>query len=168
MLKISTLWIKVLALMVCSAALSLHAQPTGDLQLVGEGEMDWLFFDLYQARLYSANGRYQAKQFPQALSLRYQRDIKNTKLVEATISEWQRLGVKWKYSWQQRLMSMWPSVQSGDQLTLRVNSDGSSHFYFNGEGLAKIDDPLFGPAFLAIWLDDNSRKPTLTQQLKGY
>ncbi|MGO1246542.1 MAG: chalcone isomerase family protein [Oceanisphaera sp.] len=152
--------------LLCTVPLA-YASPVDDLQLVGQGEMDWLFFDLYEARFYSANGRYQAEQLPQALSLRYQRSIDSHKLVEATISEWQRLGVRWQYSWQQALESAWPSVQSGDQLTLRVNADGTSHFYFNGDLLTQIDDQQFGPAFLAIWLDDNSRKPKLTQQLKG-
>lgn len=163
-IKHRILWLALLMGMgICVA----QASPTDDLQLVGQGEMDWFFFDLYEARFYSATGTYEAEQYPQALSLRYQRDIENTKLVDATITEWQRLGVKWQPSWQQQLTALWPSVSKGDELTIRIATDGVSRFYFNGQPLADITDSEFGPAFLAIWLDANSRKPSLTRQLKG-
>ncbi|GGB39400.1 hypothetical protein GCM10011502_10890 [Oceanisphaera marina] len=157
----------VLSLLVCCASFSLQASPTTNLSLVGQGKMSWLFFDLYQARFYSVDGRYNANQYPQALSLRYQRNIDKEDLVEATITEWQRLGIDWKTSWQQQLAAFWPSVSKGDELALRVEANGVSRFYFNNSELTEISDPAFGPAFLAIWLSPNSRNPGLTRQLKG-
>lgn len=160
-------WSPLLALVLCCGSFSLQACPTNDLQLVGQGEMDWLFFDLYQARFYSADGHYQMNQFPQALCLRYQRDIDKTDLIEATVSEWERLGVDWKKSWQEQLTAFWPSVHRDDELAVRIGKDGVSHFYFNDSPLADITDAEFGPAFLAIWLSSNSKNPDLTRQLKG-
>ncbi|WP_417614770.1 chalcone isomerase family protein [Oceanisphaera sp.] len=146
---------------------SLLASPTANVNLVGQGSMSWLFFELYQARLYSVDGQYQADRFPQVLVLNYQRDIDKEDLLDATVTEWQRLGVDWKWQWRRELNAMWPSVSKRDELALRVEPSGVSRFYFNRQLLGEIKDPAFGPAFLAIWLSPNSRNPSLTRQLKG-
>ncbi|WP_245748891.1 chalcone isomerase family protein [Oceanisphaera psychrotolerans] len=150
-----------------SFSLPSWAHPTADLNLVGQGSMRWLFWDLYQARFYSADGQYKADGFPQALALRYQRDIGKEDLLEATVTEWQRLGIDWRPQWRRELSAIWPSVKKRDELVLRVDSAGVSRFYFNWELLGEITDPDFGPAFLAIWLSPDSRDPRLTRQLKG-
>ncbi|WP_445400078.1 chalcone isomerase family protein [Zobellella sp. An-6] len=143
------------------------ASPVAGLTLVGEGKMRWLFWDLYQARLYSEDGRYRSGDFPQALALRYQRDISREELLQATIEEWRRLEVDWKPEWRQQLAGLWPSVRKRDELVLRVEQDGVSRFYFNQRLLGEIADPDFALAFLAIWLSPDSRDPALTRQLKG-
>ena len=153
----------MLLLMVSSA----WASPVADLTLVGQGKMSWLFWDLYHARFYSEDGRYQPERYPQALSLRYQRNIDKEDLLTATVKEWQRLGVDWKPEWSQQLERLWPSVRTNDELVLRVDENGASAFYFNWRLLGRIDDPAFAPAFLAIWLSTDSRDPKLTRQLKG-
>ncbi|HTN35003.1 MAG TPA: chalcone isomerase family protein [Marinobacter sp.] len=167
MLRLPKPWPIVLTLVLSCGSFSLQACPTDDLQLVGQGKMSWLFFDLYLARFYSADGHYQPDQFPQALCLRYQRNIDKKDLLKATVSEWQRLGVRWKKSWQEQLAAAWPSVRRDDELTLRIDKDGASHFYFNDSQLGEITDTEFGPAFLAIWLSPDSKNPGLTRQLKG-
>ncbi len=159
------LWL--LWLLAMPLSLPLQAHPTADLRLVGEGSMRWLFWDLYQARFYSADGQYRANGFPQALALRYQRDIGKEDLLDATVTEWQRLGIDWKPQWRRELSAIWPSVRKGDELVLRVEEGGISRFYFNWKSLGEVSDPAFGPAFLAIWLSPDSREPSLTRQLKG-
>ncbi|WMC09362.1 chalcone isomerase family protein [Oceanimonas pelagia] len=158
---------KRLCLLLLLVVSSASASPVADLALVGQGKMSWLFWDLYQARFYSENGRYQPGQYPQALSLRYARNIDKEDLLAATIEEWQRLGVNWKPEWPERLAQLWPSVRTNDELVLRVDENGASSFYFNWRLLGRIDDPAFAPAFLAIWLSPDSRDPALTRQLKG-
>ncbi|MCP3292207.1 hypothetical protein NAT01_27260, partial [Aeromonas hydrophila] len=49
--------------------------PWQQLLPVGRGEMSWLWFKLYDATLYSENGRYRPGHYPQALSLTYARAI---------------------------------------------------------------------------------------------
>ena len=137
------------------------------LRLVGQGQMNWMFFDLYQAHFYSADGHYQEGQTPLALTLRYQKKISRDALIDATITEWQRLNIQMAPSWITQLTRFWPSVKKGDELAIRVDGAGSSRFYFNQIPIGDIEDPAFGPAFLAIWLSSNSRNPKLTQQLKG-
>ncbi|ART83550.1 hypothetical protein CBP31_13695 [Oceanisphaera profunda] len=154
-----------LLLLLLPQMVSANAQS--NLQLVGQGQMKWMFFDLYQAQLYSIDGRYQASRYPQALRLLYQKDISRDALIEATVSEWQRLGIKAQPNWLSQLSALWPNIKKGDELAIRVAETGVSHFYFNQVQLGVIKDPAFGPAFLAIWLANNSRDPKLTRQLKG-
>lgn len=144
-----------------------EALAQSDLRLVGQGQMSWMFFDLYQAHLYSADGRYQEGQTPLALTLRYQKAISRDALIEATITEWQRLNIQVAPNWITQLTRFWPSVKKGDELAIRVEEGGVSGFYFNQVPIGDIKDPAFGPAFLAIWLSSNSLNPKLTQQLKG-
>lgn len=158
---------KKLCVMLLLLVSSAWASPVADLTLVGQGRMSWLFWDLYQARFYSEDGRYQPGRYPQALSLRYQRNIDKEDLLTATVEEWQRLGVNWKPEWPQQLERLWPSVRTDDELVLRVDETGASSFYFNWRLLGRIEDPAFAPAFLAIWLSSDSRDPNLTRQLKG-
>ncbi|MGB5856080.1 MAG: chalcone isomerase family protein [Oceanisphaera sp.] len=145
----------------------LWASANSGLVLVGKGQMSWMFFNLYQAHFYSQDGRYQANRYPQALTLRYQKNISQDELIKATISEWQRLGIEYPSSWPQQLSRLWPSVKKGDELAIRVEPTGESRFYLNQAPLGDIAEPKFGPAFLAIWLSTNSQNSTLTSQLKG-
>ncbi|WP_116472589.1 chalcone isomerase family protein [Zobellella maritima] len=143
------------------------ATPVSDLTLVGEGKMRWLFWELYQARFYSQDGEYRPGDYPQALELRYARNIDRDDLLEATVVEWERLGIDWKPEWPRQLARIWPSVSRRDELVLRVDDNGISRFYFNWQLLGEMTDPEFGPAFLEIWMSSNSRDPALTRQLKG-
>lgn len=151
-----------------SVSQPLWANVNSGLVLVGQGQMSWMFFDLYQARFYSLSGRYQAGSYPQALILSYQKNISQADLVEATVSEWQRLGIDYPASWPRQLGTLWPSVKKGDVLAIRVEATGESRFYFNQVPLGEVSDPQFGPAFLAIWLSENSQDPGLTRQLTGH
>ena len=157
----------LLTLMVLLLPHAASANAQANLQLVGQGQMSWMFFDLYQAHFYSSDGKYQMGQFPQALTLRYQKNITRDELIDATFSEWQRLNISGQPSWRTQLIALWPSVNKGDELAIRVEQSGVSRFYFNQTPIGDIKDPAFGPAFLAIWLSSNSRNPKLTQQLRG-
>ena len=64
--------------------------PYAHFKLVGEGKMQWLWFELYQAKLYTPSGNYQAQQWPLALELIYTRHIERDMLIKATEQEWQR------------------------------------------------------------------------------
>ena len=167
MYKLLKTTIMLLTLSSLMIAQPLWASANSGLVLVGKGQMSWMFFDLYQAHFYSQDGRYQANRYPQALTLRYQKNISKDDLIEATIREWQRLGIEYPSSWQQQLSRLWPSVKKGDELAIRVEPTGESRFYFNQIPLGEMTAPKFGPAFLAIWLSTNSQDSTLTRQLKG-
>ncbi|MDM5136196.1 chalcone isomerase family protein [Aeromonas salmonicida] len=156
------------AMMAPSAQAS--AAPWQQLRPVGQGEMNWLWFKLYDATLYSQSGRYQPGHYPQALTLTYARDIERDDLLTATAEEWQRLGLgseTQRQQWLGQLAAFWPDVAAGDTLTFYVDEAGVGHFWWQDKPLGTLTDPQFAVAFLAIWLADNSRDPALTRRLRG-
>lgn len=153
-----------------ATAVQASAAPWQQLRPVGQGEMNWLWFKLYDATLYSANGRYQPGHYPQALTLTYARSIERQDLLSATAAEWQRLGLGTEVErqrWLGQLAALWPDVQAGDKLTFYVDKGGAGHFWWQEKSLGTLADPQFSAAFLAIWLADNSRDPALTRRLRG-
>ncbi|EKP0276711.1 chalcone isomerase family protein [Aeromonas bestiarum] len=154
----------------CSLAKEAPSTPWQPLRAVGQGEMSWLWFKLYDATLYSASGRYEPGHYPQALILTYAREIKRSDLLTATAEEWQRLGLGSdadRRRWLDQLAVLWPDVGVGDRLAFYVDEAGFGHFWWHERPLGSLADPQFSAAFLAIWLADNSRDPALTRRLRG-
>ncbi|SHH77675.1 chalcone isomerase family protein [Ferrimonas marina] len=146
-----------------------QASPLAALQPVGETRLKVLWFEVYNARLYSHNGDYNGIQAPLALELEYLRDIDADDLVEKTREEWQRLGLyraDQSEPWLNRLSTLWPDVEKGDRLTLKLEPDHSA-FYFNDQPLGRVDGGGFGLSFVAIWLHPEARYPKLRSQLIG-
>lgn len=158
---------KKLLLLCLVIAMPVMASPAKDLKLVGFSEMNWMFWKLYDIRLFSNDGEYRENQYPLALAIEYSREIDASMLIESTVKEWQRLAVNWKENWQQQLKGIWPSVSPGDELLMHVGPNGVSQFYFNEQPIGKILDPDFAPAFLSIWLSSNTREPEMRKQLMG-
>ncbi len=153
-----TLWFITLPVM---------ANPAATLSVVGQSELNWMFWKVYDITLLSDSGSYQDSDYPVALEIEYAREIEANMLVETTVKEWQRIDVDWKPAWRDKLQAIWPSVTPGDELLLHVNDQGISQFFFNEDYIGEIQDTEFAPAFLAIWLSDKTRKPKLRQQLLG-
>ncbi len=161
--------ISIYSLLLMTLSFTAFAAVPPTLKHVGQGSMSWLFMDIYQAALFSADGNYQPGQYPQALSIRYQRDISKDALLKATRQQWQKLSVDEKlYSpWLQTLSRLWPNIKDNDRLTFLVSKNGAGDFYHNDKWLGRIDDPAFSAAFLSIWLAKNSSEPGLRRQLIG-
>lgn len=143
---------------------------TRDLQLVGQARLNYLFWTIYDSRLYTRQGYYQGIEPDLVLEITYQRKVTASQLVESTRKEWQALGVyrqKDSESWLEKLRNNWPDVDKGDVLTLRVGDDLTSHFYFNGQAIGSIREAKFTHHFLAIWLSPDARHSRQQRQLTG-
>ena len=148
----------------------INANPIHHLDKLGMGEMKYLFWTLYQAELYTLN-----KQSPlinksdMALKLIYQKSISSKALIDATKDQWQALDYSDKHInlWLEKLNSILPSVNKQDSLILLLDHQGNSQFFFNLEPIGNIEEPGFGPAFMAIWLSENTSEPKLRLQLLG-
>ncbi|NCP66221.1 MAG: hypothetical protein GW763_11215 [Paraglaciecola sp.] len=145
------------------------ASPVAELKKVGQAKLEVLFWDVYESELYSDDGQYQLDTYPLALKIHYLRNIQADDLVERTGEEWQKLGISKQQTapWLTQLKTLWPDIKKGDELTIVVNNDRSSDFFFNNQSLATIDDRDFGPNFLRIWLDEKCSYPKLRQKLIG-
>ena len=145
------------------------ADVTQTFQEVGRGEMDWLWFSLYKAKLMTVNGRYQQGQYPLLLDIEYYRDIESEDLLEATKDQWQHLAFAENdiQRWLSLLTATWPDVKQGDHLSFKVMDGQTSQFFFNHQPLEIIQDADFAEAFLAIWLSKDTSRPSLRAQLLG-
>ena len=69
--------------------------------------------------------------------------------------------------WLEQLQTFLPSISRGDTITLRVDGNLGSTFYYNSEPIGQIDDDQFTKEFLSIWLSEESGYPNLQRQLIG-
>jgi hypothetical protein len=141
------------------------------LKKVGGGQLSWLGFDIYDASLWTGSGRYAGFDPGQtvALSLWYQRSFTREELLSITEKAWARLGrdAAWRQSRLASLRAVWTDVAPGQNMTTVVEAGGATRFYDAERLLGRIDDPEFGPAFLAIWLDPRSIVRDLRVKLLG-
>lgn len=140
------------------------------LRILGEGEMRWLGFKLYDVRLLVAAGASVPEADPHALAIRYARDIDGRRLVDTSIDEMRRLGERDEATlqrWRDELARALPSVRAGDTLVGLHQPGEGARFWHEGRLTAEIDDPELARAFFAIWLDARTREPELRARLLG-
>ena len=143
-----------------------------ELKQVGKGRLTWLGFGIYEAGLWTPDGRFEDFEpgEPVALSLSYQRGFSRAQLIDITTGEWSRLGLAseaQRDAWSRTLEGLWKDVRKGDNMTAVVVPGGETRFY-NASGLVgRVEDPAFGPAYLRIWLDQRSAVADLRVALLG-
>lgn len=141
-------------------------------QLVGKTRLSVLFWDIYDARLFTSSGGFdwqQRKSLRKSLVLQYLRDIKAAELVETTGEEWERLGFQHaeQQQWLDQLNAMWPNIKEGDCLALIETEQGYAEFYQGSRLLGTIKNATFTEHFLAIWLSPESRYEEEREELIG-
>lgn len=158
----------VSALITPAFAASCEASVPGDFSKVGETRLSVLFWDVYDATLYSPSGEYE-KSERQALKLNYLRDIDADDLIETTEEEWQKLELNSSEhdEWLTKLKDIWPDIKEGDCLLLLETKDGYAEFYQGEELLGTVESQEFTDQFLAIWLSPESRFKEERNELVG-
>ena len=158
----------VSALSTPAFAASCKASVPGDFSKVGETRLSVLFWDVYDATLYSPSGEYE-KNERQALKLNYLRDIDADDLIETTEEEWQKLELDSSEhdEWLTKLKDIWPDIKEGDCLLLLETKDGYAEFYQGEELLGTVESQEFTDQFLAIWLSPESRFKEERNELVG-
>ncbi|WP_377110705.1 chalcone isomerase family protein [Pseudoalteromonas sp. R86517] len=139
-----------------------------DFKKVGEARMEYLFWDVYDATLYTRSGSYKQGAHPVKFTLTYLRDFAAKDIVKATKEQWLHLGksdLSAKYA--DKLFALWPDIKKGESLSLQTSLNGQATFYHNDKKLGEITDSQFANQFLAIWLSPNTSEPALRKQLLG-
>lgn len=158
-----------------SRAATLPPSLTGEvngLRKVGGGQLRWLGFPIYEASLWTEDGRYEGFESgePVALSLWYQRRFSREELLGITSTAWRKLD-RWdaaqRDAWLSELRQVFRDIEPGHNFTTLVIPGRGTRFYDQDELLGEISDPRFGPAFLAIWLDPGTVVKDLRVQLLG-
>lgn len=153
----------------------------GDLRRLGEGELRWLGFKLYDAALWATSEAAAAPPEDEAavaqvlgaehaLSIRYARAVSSARLVELSLGEMRRLGFDDEAQlarWGQALARALPSVEAGETLVGLHRPGRGAQFWHQGQPTAALDDAELAAAFFAIWLDPRTREPSLRAQLLG-
>ncbi|HSQ70698.1 MAG TPA: chalcone isomerase family protein [Steroidobacteraceae bacterium] len=148
------------------------AEEVSGLRMVGGGQLRWLGFPIYDASLWTEDGRYQGFEAgePVALSLWYQRGFSREELLGITSTAWRKLD-RWnaaqREAWLAELRQVFRDIEPGHNFTTLVIPGRGTRFYDQNELLGEIVDPSFGPAFLAIWLDPGTVVKDLRAQLLG-
>lgn len=142
------------------------------LRQVGAGNLRWLGMSIYQASLWTTSGRYSGFGPGEtvALSLDYRRAFSRDELIRITDIAWRRLGhveTAQRERWLAELRGTWSDVSPGETVTTVVIPNGPTHFYDQRGRFGEVEDPAFGPAFLAIWLDPRSVVGELRLRLLG-
>lgn len=182
--------IKVVASLVVMGSFALQAQPVGNSKnadkmsswegwkTVGEAQLTWFIFDIYQSRLKAPDGKFivngDVSPHPLALEINYQRDISKQQLLDVTDEQWAKLGFTESYrkSWINELNRMFPDIKKGDELTYLTDGK-TGQLLYRQAGIAQIktvgfvQDERMNDAFLSIWLSPNTEFPKLRKQLIG-
>jgi len=141
---------------------------SGTWQLVGSSRLSVLWFDIYDAEFSTPSGQFEGFRGPLKLKLSYLRDIEKSELLEHTeknIAPYSN--AEERMIWLQELQRIWPDIRKGDQLSFTLDSNGDSHFELNGRPLDSISESAFGPAFIQIWLAEDSEYPRVAARLRG-
>jgi len=159
----SIITISVLCLLISTSAFA-----NVEFSKVGEGRMEYLFWDIYDATLFSRSGDFSLGAHPVKFKLTYLRDFEANEIVKATNEQWELIGkADLVNKYDEQLLSLWPNIRKGDSLTLITDEQGKSTFLYNDEKVGVIDDIAFSSDFLAIWLSENTSEPALRKKLLG-
>ena len=69
--------------------------------------------------------------------------------------------------WLEQLSLIMVDVNKQDRITLFVDADYTSVFYYNDSYIGTIEDAGFSRSFAGIWLSENSSRPGMRARLLG-
>ncbi|MDE1901788.1 MAG: chalcone isomerase family protein [Alphaproteobacteria bacterium] len=140
-----------------------------DAAVVGHGELNYIFWDIYDATLYAPRGKWNPdKSF--ALSIEYHCDIDGKEIADRAIAEMRNQGFSNEIklaTWDGQMKSIFPDVKNGTVLSA-IYIPGKQTVFYDGDkviGAIKGDD--FGKLFFGIWLSEKTSEPDLRRALLG-
>jgi hypothetical protein len=141
-----------------------------DARLAGEGDLRWYGLKVYTAQLWIADtvAPERLPYTPFALELRYATSLKGALIAERSAQEIERLGfgdAQRRERWLGMMKRVFPDIASGDRLTGVHEPGRATRFFHNDRPVGVVDDPDFGRAFFAIWLDERTVAPSLRRSL---
>ena len=136
-------------------------------KLVGEVNYSHLFWDLYDAKLFSETGDFEENKF--ALVLKYNTKISRKSVVKETINQ---LKKQKKYTEKELdelrtlLKNTFKDIKVDDTF-IGIRENNTAYFYFKHEKVLETKDLEFINLFFNIWLREDSKNPAFTKKLLG-
>lgn len=155
------------AVLASQSASEVVTKSVPEAHLAGQARYTYLFWDVYDARLYAPQGQWQADQ-PFALALTYLRGFDGEDIAERSVKEMKAQGLQDQSllkQWRQQMTLLFPDVVEQDTITGVRTASGATHFYLNDKLLGQVDDPAFGEWFFNIWLGPNTSEPAFREKL---
>ena len=135
--------------------------------LIGNANYSFLFWDIYDAELYSTSKKYNSNEL--AIILKYNRSIEKETLVKETINdikEQKNISKEQEEKWKSLLESIYIDTKTNKKfIAIKINN--KSIFYYNNKKLHESFDEEFNQLFFDIWLRSNSKNPNFTKTLLG-
>lgn len=142
-------------------------QLVPEASLVGEGRLQMMLWDIFDARLYAPHGSYDSEK-PFALSLTYLRRIDSEEIVDNSIKELKAqasVDPQTLARWKTELSVIFPDVDKGTTITGVRDAQGLAHFYRGDNLIGQIRDAELSVRFFDIWLGEATSQPVLRKQL---
>jgi hypothetical protein len=152
--------------------LAAFASPAAPWRLQGTGALRFFGFKAYDAYLWVTGNTLDPllSRTLFALEIVYNTSVTSDEIVNVSLVEMARLRrlsqEQVKY-WGDQMQKGIPSVKSADQLVGVYVPKSGTRFFLNGRLVSEINDPAFGDAFFAIWLDEGTKRPELRRALLG-
>ncbi len=152
--------------------LGAFSQAAAPWALLGSGALRFFGFKAYDAHLWTTGGSANplvAKGLF-ALEIDYNTAIKADEIVNVSLVEMARLRSLSESQvkvWTAEMKKSFTDVKSGDKLTGVYVPKVGTRFFFNSRLVSEINDPAFGDAFFAIWLDEKTKRGELRRALLG-
>ncbi len=135
--------------------------------LIGSANYSFLFWNIYDAELYSTSNKFNSNEL--AIILKYNRSIEKETLVKETINdikEQKNISKEQEEKWKSLLESIYIDTKTNKKfIAIKINN--KSIFYYNNKKLHESFDEEFNQLFFDIWLRSNSKNPNFTKTLLG-
>ena len=133
--------------------------------LIGKANFNFLFWNMYDAKLISESGSYPSNKF--ALILRYNKDFSKKSVLDETINQLKKqktFNEKELKEVNALLNKAFREIKKNNKF-IGIKNDDEAIFYFQNEKVLETDDSEFIKFFFDIWLRENSQNPKFTQEL---
>ena len=162
--------IAVAALLLCTPALAAPSEIAATIKAdkpYGEGHMNFLFINAYNARFWTdANGW--SMDAPHAMEITYGLGFDTSDLVERTIKEMKNVDPGLNDAeiakLTPQLNKVYPAVKAGDRLMALYVPGKPIAFFHNGTPTGSIDN-AYARDFFGLWLLPNTSSPSLRARL---
>ena len=139
----------------------------GKKYLIGSANYSFLFWNIYDAELYSTSNKFDSKEL--AIVLKYNRPIDKNTLVKETIDDikqQENISKQREEKWKALLDAIYVSTKI-DKKFIAIKVKNRSIFYYNNVKLYESFDQEFNKLFFNIWLRSDSKNPEFTKALLG-
>jgi len=135
--------------------------------LVGKANFQFLFWDMYDAKLITENGIYPSNKF--ALILKYNKDFSKKSVVDETINQLKKQKAYNDKELQEvkgLLNKAFREIKKNNKF-IGIKNNDEAIFYFQNEKVLETDNSEFINLFFDIWLRKDSQNPKFTKELLG-